>query len=135
MPPAEDDSRKLIVVVEDDEQVRGILVKLLEKNDYLVKTAEDGLKALQLLEEVRPDLLVVDVMMPRLDGFQFVRAARFMKENKAIPVIFVTAKTDAKSMIEGINLGAKFFLGKPFQVSDVLSKIKKALNEGSIRTR
>lgn len=135
MPPAVEVEKKLIAIIEDDEQVRGILIKLLEKNDYQVRTARDGLEALQLLEDVRPDLMIVDVMMPRLDGFQFVRAARFMKENKNIPVIFLTAKTDAKSMIEGINLGAKFFLGKPFQVSDVLNKIKKALAEGSLRTR
>ncbi len=127
--------KKTIMVVEDDEQVRSILVKLVQKNGYLARTAGDGLEALQVLEELKPDLMIVDIMMPRLDGFDFVKAARFMKENRSIPIIFLTAKNDAKSMIEGINLGAKFFLTKPFQVPEVVSKIRKALNENVMRTR
>ncbi|MDY0058630.1 MAG: response regulator [Myxococcota bacterium] len=130
-----EEERKLIAVVEDDDQVTSIIVRLLEKEDYLVKTAKDGMDGLRLLEEIRPDLLIVDVMMPRLDGFQFVRALRYIKENKNIPIIFLTARSDARSMIEGINLGAKFFLSKPFQVTDMMNKIKKCLNEGAVRTR
>ena len=96
-----EEERKLIAVVEDDDQVTSIIVRLLEKEDYLVKTAKDGMDGLRLLEEIRPDLLIVDVMMPRLDGFQFVRALRYIKENKNIPIIFLTARSDARSMIEG----------------------------------
>jgi len=118
---------KTILVVEDESQVRTLLAKLLEKNDYSVATANDGLEAMKHLEEHRPDLMLVDVMMPRLDGFSLVKAVRYSPENRAIPIIFVTAKTDARSMIEGINVGAKFFLTKPFQIGDVLAKIKKAL--------
>ena len=122
--------KKQILVVEDELQVRTLLAKLLEKNDYEVATAEDGLEAMKFLEEKRPDLMLVDVMMPRLDGFSLVKAVRFRKENRMIPIIFLTAKTDARSMIEGINVGAKFFLTKPFQIGDVLAKIKKALEGG-----
>ena len=116
-----------ILVVEDESQVRMLLAKLLEKNDYEVSTASDGLEAMKYLEESRPDLMLVDVMMPRLDGFSLVKAIRYNPENRSIPIIFLTAKTDARSMIEGINVGAKFFLTKPFQIGDVLAKIKKAL--------
>ena len=123
-------AKKQILVVEDELQVRTLLAKLLEKNDYEVATAEDGLEAMKFLEEKRPDLMLVDVMMPRLDGFSLVKAVRFRKENRMIPIIFLTAKTDARSMIEGINVGAKFFLTKPFQIGDVLAKIKKALEGG-----
>jgi DNA-binding response OmpR family regulator len=118
---------KTILVVEDESQVRTLLAKLLEKNDYEVETACDGLEAMKYLEEARPDLMLVDVMMPRLDGFSLVRAVRYREDNREIPIIFLTAKTDARSMIEGINVGAKFFLTKPFQIGDVLAKIKKAL--------
>ncbi len=118
-----------ILVVEDESQVRTLLAKLLEKNDYEVATACDGLEAMKYLEESRPDLMLVDVMMPRLDGFSLVKAVRYHEDNRAIPIIFLTAKTDARSMIEGINVGAKFFLTKPFQIGDVLSKIKKALEQ------
>ena len=124
---ADANDKKTILVVEDELQVRTLLAKLLEKNDYEVSTAKDGLEAMKHLEEHRPDLMLVDVMMPRLDGFALVKAVRFRKENRNIPIIFLTAKTDARSMIEGINVGAKFFLTKPFQIADVLSKIKKAI--------
>ncbi len=124
---AETNSKKTILVVEDELQVRTLLAKLLEKNDYEVSTAKDGLEAMKHLEEHTPDLMLVDVMMPRLDGFSLVKAVRYRKENRNIPIIFLTAKTDARSMIEGINVGAKFFLTKPFQIADVLSKIKKAI--------
>ena len=122
--------QRQILVVEDDAQVRTLLSKLLEKNDYSVAMAGDGLEALKFLEENRPDLILIDVMMPRLDGFLTVKAIRYRKEHKNIPIIFLTAKTDARSMIEGINVGAKFFLTKPFQIGDVLSKIKKAIEGG-----
>ena len=125
-----DATKKQILVVEDELQVRTLLAKLLEKNDYEVATAQDGLEAMKFLEETRPDLMLVDVMMPRLDGFSLVKAVRYRKENRNIPIIFLTAKTDARSMIEGINVGAKFFLTKPFQIGDVLAKIKKALEGG-----
>jgi DNA-binding response OmpR family regulator len=119
--------KQTILVVEDEEQVRTLLAKLLEKNDYDVATAADGLDAMKFLEGDKPDLMLVDVMMPRLDGFSLVKAVRFKPDCRHIPIIFLTAKTDARSMIEGINVGAKFFLTKPFQIGDVLAKIRKAL--------
>ena len=123
-----DNGKETILVVEDEAQVRTLLAKLLEKNDYDVETAADGLEAMKFLETRQPDLMLVDVMMPRLDGFSLVKAVRYHKDNRSIPIIFLTAKTDARSMIEGINVGAKFFLTKPFQIADVLAKIRKALD-------
>ena len=119
--------KRTILVVEDEAQVRTLLAKLLEKNEFNVVIAADGLEAMKYLEDEHPDLMLVDVMMPRLDGFQLVKAVRYRQENRSIPIIFLTAKTDARSMIEGINVGAKFFLTKPFQIGDVLAKINKAL--------
>ena len=126
---------KTILLVEDEDQVRIPLARLLEKNNYAVMEASDGLEALRVIEDKRPDLMIVDVMMPRLDGFSFVKAVRYHQINRGIPIIFLTAKGDAQSMIEGINVGAKFFLTKPFNVNDVLSKIRKLLEETSFRIR
>jgi DNA-binding response OmpR family regulator len=121
--------KKGILVIEDESHVRVLVSRLLEKNGYVVKTAEDGLDGLRVLEEFRPDLIIADVMMPNLDGLTFTKALKNRRETKNIPVIFLTAKTDPLSMIEGINVGAKFYITKPFQIEDVLAKVKKVLTE------
>jgi DNA-binding response OmpR family regulator len=72
--------------------------------------------------------MVCDVMMPNLDGVEFVRAIKANQNTQKIPVIFLTAKTDPRSMIEGINVGARFYVTKPFQIDDLVVKIKRALS-------
>ncbi|MBI4098652.1 MAG: response regulator [Candidatus Magasanikbacteria bacterium] len=122
---------KLILVVEDEETVRNVLQKLLEANGFRVATAKDGLEGMKYLEDNVPDLMLVDVMMPRLDGFTFVKAVRFRTEQQKslpkIPFIFITAKSDARSMIEGIKTGAKGFIPKPFPIALVVRKVCEAL--------
>jgi DNA-binding response OmpR family regulator len=108
--------------------VRTLLEKTLTARGYAVTACEDGLVGLTLLEKTRPDLIIVDVMMPRLDGMTFVRAIKAHEQMRPIPVIFLTAKNDPKSMIEGINLGARYYVTKPFQLEEFLSKVAKALN-------
>ncbi len=116
-----------ILILEDDPSVRTLLVKALSARGYEVRAAEDGLAGLTMLEAWTPDLLIVDVMMPRLDGMTFVRAIKARTDTKPIPVIFLTAKNDPKSMIAGINLGARYYITKPFVVEELISKIQKAL--------
>jgi two-component system, OmpR family, response regulator MprA len=116
-----------ILILEDDPSVRTLLEKSLTARGYVVRSAEDGLAGLTALEGWTPDLLIVDVMMPRLDGMTFVRAIKGRNDTKPIPVIFLTAKNDPKSMIAGINLGARYYITKPFVVEELISKIQKAL--------
>jgi DNA-binding response OmpR family regulator len=121
--------KKGILVIEDEAPVKIMVSRLLEKNGFVVRTAEDGLDGLRVLEEFRPDLIIADVMMPNLDGLTFTKALKNRRETKNIPLIFLTAKTDPLLMIEGINVGAKFYVTKPFQIDDLLAKVKKVLNE------
>jgi DNA-binding response OmpR family regulator len=116
-----------ILVIEDEPAVQTLLRKQLTANGYQVTVAADGLDGLMKLETIRPDLVISDVMMPNLDGIEFVRAIKQHQETQRIPVIFLTAKSDPRSMIEGINVGARFYVTKPFQIDDLLSKVKRAL--------
>lgn len=116
-----------ILVIEDDASVRTLLEKSLASKGFSVESVEDGLEGLTRLESSRPDLIIVDIMMPRLDGMTFVKAIKGNDTTSPIPVIFLTAKNDPKTMIEGINVGARFYITKPFQLDELVAKVEKAL--------
>ena len=118
---------KRILLIEDDSSVQTLVRKALGMYGFAVTSADDGLEGLMKLESFTPDLIIADMMMPRLDGMTFVKAIKGRGETKQIPVIFLTAKSDPKSMIEGINVGARFYVTKPFQIDDLLAKVQKAL--------
>lgn len=116
-----------ILVIEDDSSVRTLLDKALTAKGYRVSMVADGLEGLTSLESHAPDLLIVDIMMPRLDGMTFVKAIKANPATADMPVIFLTAKNDPRSMIDGINVGAKFYVTKPFQIDELIRKIEKAM--------
>jgi DNA-binding response OmpR family regulator len=95
---------------------------------YTVLQASDGLAASELLGKIAPpDLMIVDVMMPRIDGFSLATNVRKRPEFQSLPIIFLTAKTAAHSVIKGIQLGARHYLSKPFSVTDLLTKVDRIL--------
>ena len=116
-----------ILVVEDDALVRELIEKALGSHGYEVSQAIDGIDGLMKFERDKPDLMIVDMMMPRMDGMTLVRAIKGNQDAKAVPIIFLTAKSDARSMIDGINVGAKYYLTKPFQIEDLVAKIERAI--------
>jgi CheY-like chemotaxis protein len=119
--------RYRILIVEDDADLQ-ILLRNILKREYDVLIADNGLEALKLLEQqTHPDLIVADIMMPILDGLTMVDAIKKHKGTRDIPVIFLTAKSTPKDVIDGISVGAKFYITKPFKIDDLLSKIKKIL--------
>jgi DNA-binding response OmpR family regulator len=115
------------LVLEDDPAVQVLLRKQLTSQEFQVTIASDGLDGLMKLETLKPDIILCDVMMPNLDGMAFVKAIKGHSPTQKIPVIFLTAKTDPRSMIDGINVGARFYVTKPFQLDDLLGKVQKAL--------
>lgn len=117
-----------ILVIEDEPAVQTLLRKQLTAHGFQVTVANDGLDGLVKLESVKPDLMICDVMMPNLDGIEFVRAIKGHPATQKIPVIFLTAKSDPTSLIEGINVGARFYVTKPFQLDDLLNKVRRALS-------
>jgi DNA-binding response OmpR family regulator len=116
-----------VLVIEDDVSLGALVARALGTSGYDVEVATDGLDGLTKLDKHPPDLVIVDVMMPHLDGMALVRAIKGHRETRQIPVIFLTAKSDSRSVVEGINLGARFYITKPFAVDDLLSKVQRAL--------
>jgi two-component system, OmpR family, phosphate regulon response regulator PhoB len=120
-----------ILVIEDDPALRELLHTTLTRSGYEVSVAEHGLDALLQIDKAspKPSLLLVDIMMPELDGLSLVRALKTRAETRSIPVVFITAKTDSKTIAEGISAGARYYVTKPFVLDDLLAKVRRAIGE------
>ena len=118
---------KSILVVEDDEAVRTLVSRQLA-TEYTVYQAADGQSALNVLGTIKPpDLILCDVMMPGMTGIQLAKRLKSVEAYKHIPIIFLTAKTGALDVIEGINAGARHYITKPFNMKELLEKVAKAI--------
>ena len=111
--PAADDERPEVLVVDDNADLRTYLTRLLE-SDYVVRTAVDGADALATISERPPDLVLTDVMMPRIDGFELLAALRADPRTRRLPVIVLSARAGEEAMVEGLDAGADDYLVKPF---------------------
>jgi DNA-binding response OmpR family regulator len=119
---------KHILVVEDDESVRSLLVRQLQTAGFDMHDAGDAQQALEKLKTIPlPDLIICDVMMPGMTGVQFAKHLKGTNEFKQVPIIFLTARTGALDVIEGINAGARHYITKPFNMKDLLDKVVKAM--------
>ena len=114
-----------ILVVEDDQHLGFLLTQLLETQDYKVQLANDGATAWQAVVDQNFDLCLLDVMMPKMDGFQL--AERIKKHSKSLPFIFLTAKSMKTDKLQGYELGAEDYITKPFDEDELLWKIKVIL--------
>ncbi|MDP2878159.1 MAG: Hpt domain-containing protein, partial [Sulfuricella sp.] len=112
-----------IMVVDDSLTVRKITTRLLAKEGYQVVTAKDGVDALQHLQEILPDVMLVDIEMPRMDGFELTRNVRSDPQTAHIPIIIITSRTAEKHRNYAMELGVNAYLGKPFQEDELLGRI------------
>jgi len=115
-----------ILVVDDDDRIRELVKEYLVENNFLVTTAKDAMDAKKNLEIVKFDILILDIMMPGEDGLSLTKE---IKKNDPIPVILLTAKGETHDRIEGLELGADDYLGKPFEPKELLLRIKNILNK------
>jgi len=120
---------KTILLVEDDEQIQELLRFNLDKNGYCVAIAGDAYKAIDLAAQKRPDLILLDIMLPGMDGFDLCRMLRANEETKEIPIIMLTAKGDELDVVLGLELGANDYVTKPFSIRELLSRIKNQLRQ------
>ena len=118
-----------ILVVDDVNRIRELVKQYLEENKFLVTTAKDALDAKKKMHIIKYDILILDIMMPGESGLSLTRE---VKKNNPVPIILLTAKGEAKDRIEGLELGADDYLGKPFEAKELLLRINNILNKTKI---
>jgi chemosensory pili system protein ChpA (sensor histidine kinase/response regulator) len=130
-PPVvrESDLPPLALVVDDSITMRRVTQRLLERNGMRVITAKDGLEALEVLQNHRPQILILDIEMPRMDGYELAGRVRKNPEISDLPMIMVTSRTGAKHRARAIELGVNDYLGKPYQEFEMLEAIRHLLGE------
>ncbi|MCZ7640780.1 MAG: response regulator [Verrucomicrobia bacterium] len=123
MNPAASPSPGRILIVDDTPANIQTLAATLKERGYQISVATNGKQALEVVERVRPDLILLDVMMPEMDGFETCRRLKDSAAWRAIPVIFLTAKTETADIVRGFELGAVDYVGKPFNAHELLARV------------
>ena len=118
---------KKVLVVDDDSILRTVLKHTLEQQGYQVKAVSSGKEALAVFERDVPDIVVSDVSMPEMDGFEFCRQLRSQPSGQLVPFIFLSAKTDLDHRVEGHSSGADDYLTKPFEMKELVAKMEGLL--------
>ncbi|MEI2714150.1 MAG: response regulator transcription factor [Nocardioides sp.] len=124
-------ARPTILVVDDDKAVRDSLRRSLEFNGYAVATAADGAEALATIGKAAPDVVIMDVMMPRLDGLEATRALR--TSGNDVPVLVLTARDAIGDRVDGLDAGADDYLTKPFALQELLARLRALLRRAAPR--
>ncbi len=119
---------KKILVIEDDANIRESLVELLEMRSYEVASAENGEEGLKLALQSRPDLILCDVMMPGMNGYEVIEKVRGSDTLTTVPFIFLSAKAMEQDILQGKKLGANSYLTKPFRAAELFSVVDDLLN-------
>lgn len=127
-----EDYRPVVMVVDDSITIRKVTSRVLERNRYKVVTAKDGLDAVAQLKECRPDIMLLDIEMPRMDGFELAALVRNTKENEDLPIIMISSRSGRKHRERASRLGVNRFLGKPYQDNELLKNIETLLDESRI---
>ncbi|GAB4374930.1 MAG: response regulator transcription factor [Salibacteraceae bacterium] len=122
-----------ILLVEDEERLHEVLKLNLELEGYVVTSATDGRSALNSFHDQRFDLIVLDVMLPHMDGFAVCRAIRL--ENRKVPILFLTAKNSAQDRVMGLKIGGDDYLVKPFDLEELLLRIKRLLERSQSESK
>ena len=115
---------KTILVIEDDSNIRELLRLYLEKEGYAVETAQDGMEGLRAFKRIHPDLVLLDLMMPVMDGTQVIKEIRAQSKT---PVIMLTAKGETFDKVAGLELGADDYVTKPFEMRELIARVRAVL--------
>jgi two-component system phosphate regulon response regulator PhoB len=122
-----DPARHSIVVIEDEDDIRDVVVYNLERAGYAIRSAADGRAGLRVVREHTPDLVVLDLMLPELDGLEVCRALREDLATELLPVIMLTAKGDESDIVAGLGAGADDYVTKPFSPRELVARVQAML--------
>ena len=118
------ENKQKIMIVDDDKNIAQLIRLLLEKQGYAVTTCENGSEALRLFESTKPDLLILDIMLPGMDGWEVCRSVR---QQSATPIIMLSAKDETFDKVLGLELGADDYITKPFDNKELVARVKAVL--------
>jgi chemosensory pili system protein ChpA (sensor histidine kinase/response regulator) len=130
--PTPSDDRPLALVVDDSITVRRVTERVLQRNGMRCITAKDGLDAIAVLQEAKPDIILLDIEMPRMDGYEFASHVRNDNRFSEVPIIMITSRVGDKHRARAIELGVNDYLGKPYQDTQLLEAIRRQLEERGI---
>lgn len=117
---------RVLLIEDEPDMVEAVRIRL-EANDYGVITASDGSEGLNKARTVKPDLIILDVMLPKMDGFTVCRMLKFDEKYNKIPIIMFTARTQQADLAQGKEMGADAYITKPFKSEELLAKIRELL--------
>ncbi|MDR9417642.1 response regulator transcription factor [Gracilimonas sp.] len=120
-------ANKTILVVDDEKDLLDLIEYNLKKEGFDVLKAENGKEGIQIAKEHNPDLVLMDIMMPKMDGMEAVEKMRSDDQLKSIPIIFLTARSDEKTEVEGLNKGGDDYITKPISTTKLISRIKAVM--------
>jgi chemosensory pili system protein ChpA (sensor histidine kinase/response regulator) len=121
----------VVMVVDDSITIRKVTARILGRHKLKVVTAKDGLDAIQQLQEVTPDLFLMDIEMPRMDGFELANHVKSDSRLQGIPIIMITSRTGDKHRERARQIGVDRYLGKPFQEAELMNEINELLDRQS----
>jgi len=121
-----------VLVVDDSITIRKVTTRFLERNNYKVATAKDGIDAIQVLQDFTPDMILLDIEMPRMDGYELATYVRSTKRLKDVPIIMITSRTGEKHRQRAFDIGVQQYLGKPYNETELLSNIETVLHQNVI---
>lgn len=116
-----------ILVAEDQEHIRSLITYKLKNSGYSVIAVGDGVEALKKAQEARPDLILLDVMMPLMTGFEVLARLKQDEQLRSIPVLLVTAQSQEDEVVKGLELGADDYITKPFSPNELAARVKTVL--------
>jgi two-component system alkaline phosphatase synthesis response regulator PhoP len=116
-----------VLVIEDDTHIWKMIEYKLKKEKHDLTWANDGLKAMEALKTMKPDLIISDIMVPYMDGIQILKKIKTMDKLKDIPVIMLTSKAQEDDIVKGLELGAQDYMAKPFSPAELILRVNKAL--------
>lgn len=120
-------SGERILVVEDEEAILEIVSQAMKRHGFEVSTCDNGDAALEMVSSLHPDLVILDIMLPQMDGWEVCRRLKDNRNTKNIPIIMLTARREERDVVEGLNLGADDYMKKPFSLAELIARVKALL--------